>query len=209
MPDLPPPLRLPVAHPLLGAAEAVLLRADRPVDPVLAATVLQTVLDFPGWRGGDEALGAVARLLCLPALGPVPAPRTLALHSPTASATATGPWTPRRVEPKPWGWVDVIAETGQIEMVRLVLEPGGLLPNHIHRRMIEAEVVLDPGLEGWEDDAPAAPLAVGRVRRWRHGQPHGYRCTGPHPAGILCLDAPRFDPADEQILPRESPCRGS
>jgi mannose-6-phosphate isomerase-like protein (cupin superfamily) len=180
---------------------AVLHPAGAVSEPLLAA-VCTTVLGFPSWADRAAALHGLAAFLLLPPLGPLPAVRRVELRLGTLSVARSGPCPPASVEDKPWGRVDVLAQTGAVELVRLVLEPGGLLPNHVHRRMLEWELVVAPGLVGWQDDGPEEPLPVGRLRRWRHGQPHGYRCPGPHPSGLLCLDAPGFDAADEVFVPR-------
>lgn len=167
---------------------------------------ISAVVAFGPWASVDEALVCAAQFVCLPPLaGARLAVRRIELHQDTHRVTLQVPWMPVRVEPKPWGRVDVVAETGAVELVRLVLHPGGTLPNHVHHRMREVEHVLDDGLTGWEDGGPDQRLPRGHERHWCHGQPHGYRNDSDRPLGILCLDAPGFDADDEIILPRMTP----
>ena len=105
-------------------------------------------------------------------------------------------------EVKPWGSVDVIDENRRMGLYRLNIAPGCTLPNHIHRTMREAEMVLTSGLVGWASGSPELPLPPGRVQLWRAEQPHGYRNPGAQTASLLCIDAPPFDPADEIEVPR-------
>lgn len=99
-------------------------------------------------------------------------------------------------EEKEWGTVDVIDETRLFGVYRLNVD--GEIPNHVHRRMRESELVLTEGLVGWQDDGADTPLAVGRVVEWKNDQPHGYRGRG----SILCIDTPPFAPSDEVEVPR-------
>ena len=103
-------------------------------------------------------------------------------------------------ELKEWGTVDVIDETRLFGLYRLNVAPGREIPNHVHRRMREAELVLTEGLVGWKDGEEPAPLAVGAVFEWELEQPHGYRCVGPEPGSILCMDAPPFSAEDEVVV---------
>lgn len=109
------------------------------------------------------------------------------------------------VELKDWGTVDVVAETAHQGFYRLTLAPGGLLPEHHHLHMHEAELIVGPGLVGWMDGRAPRPLPLGTLHRWRHGQRHGYRNPGPRSASLLCMDAPPFDPDDEITEPLGSP----
>ncbi len=99
-----------------------------------------------------------------------------------------------------WGTVDVIAETRRLGVYRLNLAPGQQIPRHVHRRMREAELVLDSGLVGWQDEGPSRTLATGERFAWSRGQVHGYRNVSTETASILCLDAPPFIPEDELSL---------
>lgn len=100
-------------------------------------------------------------------------------------------------EDNPWGTVDVLGETRLIGLYRLNIAPGAGIPEHFHRVMREAELVLGEGLIGWrEGEAPRA-LRVGEVFEWPHRLPHGYRNETEGPLSLLCLDSPPFDPADE------------
>jgi len=101
-------------------------------------------------------------------------------------------------EPKPWGFVDVIHETRDAGIYKLVLSPGGVIPLHVHRSMREAELVLTSGLR-----CQGEPIPQGTVRRWPRGAAHIWENASEQHQGILCVDAPRFDPEDEQEVSGE------
>ncbi len=104
---------------------------------------------------------------------------------------------PRVVETKPWGSVDVVAETEHMGLYRLNIAAGHGIPNHIHRVMEEEELVLTDGLMGWADASPPLPLSAGAHHSWRLQQQHGYHNPMSTIASLLCIDRPRFQPADE------------
>jgi dihydroneopterin aldolase len=102
-------------------------------------------------------------------------------------------------EKKPFGLVDIIHETSEAGIYRLNLEPGGVIPMHVHRRMRESEMVLGEGILCQGEEAPP-----GTVRRWPHGAPHTYRNTSESFQSILCVDCPPFDPTDEVEVDAEA-----
>ncbi|RLB52912.1 MAG: dihydroneopterin aldolase [Deltaproteobacteria bacterium] len=95
-------------------------------------------------------------------------------------------------EQKSFGLVDVIHETTEAGIYRLNLEPGGVIPMHMHRQMNESEMVLGEGLR-----CQGAPAAPGLVRRWPHGAPHTYENPTAEYQSILCVDCPPFIAEDE------------
>jgi dihydroneopterin aldolase len=96
------------------------------------------------------------------------------------------------VEPKPWGSVDVVHETRDAGIYRLNIAPHAGIPLHVHRVMMESEMVLTEGL--LRQGAAAPP---GSVRRWAHETPHRYDNPTDRWQAILCVDAPRFLADDE------------
>ncbi len=107
-------------------------------------------------------------------------------------------------EDNDWGTVDVIAETRRLGVYRLNVAPGREIPRHVHRRMREAELVLDDGLMGWQEGLAPRALTEGERFFWERGQAHGYRNTSEGTRSILCLDAPPFIPEDEVPLEHHS-----
>ncbi len=103
-------------------------------------------------------------------------------------------------EDNDWGTVDVIAETRRLGVYRLNLAPGQQIPRHVHHRMREAELVLSPGLEGWQEGQEPRRLNQGDRFNWESGQAHGYRNTSDQARSLLCLDAPPFIPEDEVVV---------
>ena len=107
-----------------------------------------------------------------------------------------------RQERQPWGTVDIIDECRRLGLYRLNLAANACIPNHLHRRMREAEMVLTHGIVGWRDGDAERPLTPGDEAAWRREQSHGYRNTRGVWGSLLCLDSPPFDPADEVQTPR-------
>ncbi len=107
-------------------------------------------------------------------------------------------------EDNDWGTVDVIAETRRLGVYRLNIAPGREIPRHVHRRMREAELILDDGLVGWQEGSEPRTLAEGERFGWERGQAHGYRNISDRVSSILCLDAPPFIPEDEVPLEGEA-----
>jgi len=104
-----------------------------------------------------------------------------------------------RQEAKPWGTVDVVDECRRLGLYRLNLAPGATIPNHLHRVMNESELVLHPGLVGWQVGHAPRALEVGERFQWPHHHAHGYQNSGERPASLLCIDSPTFDPTDEVL----------
>jgi FolB domain-containing protein len=124
---------------------------------------------------------------------------------PSVSLSATSSELSYSQERKPWGTVDVIAETRLLGLYRLNLDPGAQIPNHAHHHMRESELLLSDSLQGWVGDSPNRLLPQGATFEWEKWQPHGYHNPGPGPGSILCLDSPPFDPTDEVTSPRATP----
>jgi len=98
-------------------------------------------------------------------------------------------------EQKSFGVVDIIHETTEAGIYRLNLEPGGVIPMHVHRTMQESEMVLGESILCQGEEAPA-----GTVRRWPLDAPHTYENASDDYQSILCVDCPPFDPDDEIVV---------
>lgn len=97
----------------------------------------------------------------------------------------------------------------------LNLLPGASIPLHIHRRMIESELML-PALSGGLE-SQGLPVRRGSVHRWPLEFPHFYHNHSSDTVQrILCLDVPRFtrdleilvSPPQPLLLPLPLPPRG-
>ena len=178
----------------LAAQVAFVLEQGRFYLLEAATRVLLRLLLLP--PAPDENRAPVARArVALTKYGVLPgtACPTVELSADTAAFT---------IEDKPWGTVDVVAETRHMGLYRLNIAPGATLPNHLHRRMHEAEMVLNTGLLGWQDDEDEVALEPQSVRVWEHEQRHGYRNPSALTKSLLCLDRPPFDPGDEVLSRR-------
>lgn len=95
-------------------------------------------------------------------------------------------------EDKPFGRVDIIQESEGYGIYRLRIRPGGSISPHAHQMMEESELVLGSGLR-----LQGKPVARGMAFRWPRGFVHRYDNPGPGVQTVLCVDRPRFIPADE------------
>lgn len=123
----------------------------------------------------------------------------LAIVSTSSSADALS-FTRESTE---WGSVDVIDRNRRVGLYRLNVTPGQEISTHAHTGLREAELVLNHGLVGWTTESPPTPLPPGTSNHWAKNQPHGYRNVSRRVACLLCLDAPPFDRAEEQLLPED------
>jgi len=137
----------------------------------------------PGERRGQ--VGAVKVTLEKPGA-------LLGFAVPSLTIEREAAWATFTQESKPWGTVDVIHETQSAGIYRLNLEPGGVIPLHVHRQMREAEMVLTDGLH-----CQGEAVSPGTVRRWPRNAAHLYENRSDRWQSILCVDAPRFLPEDE------------
>jgi hypothetical protein len=74
----------------------------------------------------------------------------------------------------------------------LEIAPSHAIPAHCHRVMREWELTLDAGLL-----QQGRPVPRGAAFAWPRGYVHAYRNATARPLRVLCIDSPRFDPADE------------
>lgn len=151
-----------------------------------AAHVLARYLLAPPARG--ERRGTVERLALR--LTKPEAMRNRA--TPSLSIERERAWAKYVVEQKPFGTVDVIAETADAGIYRLNVAPGSSIPLHVHRVMDEAEMVLTSGLH-----CQGQEVARGTVHRWPHEAAHVYDNPTERWQTILCVDSPSFVAADE------------
>ena len=111
---------------------------------------------------------------------------------PSITITRDAQWAKVLHETKGFGTVDVLHETREAGIYRLNIAPGRGIPLHVHRVMRESEMIVGDGLL-----CQGRPVAPGTVFRWPHDAPHRYDNPTERWQTVLCVDAPRFDPADE------------
>jgi len=199
------PLHVDLAMTLDTEPAAVSEKVKRTVD--YAATTAQVVflLRSCRFRLLETAAHTLARYLLAP---PAPGEGRAALAAvevrlrkpgalrgfatPSLTIEREAEWCQLVHEEKPWGTVDVIQETKDAGIYRLNIEPGGTIPLHVHKQMRESEMVLTKGLH-----CQGEPCRPGTVHRWPRGAKHVYENPTKRWQSILCVDLPRFDPADE------------
>ena len=95
-----------------------------------------------------------------------------------------------------FGTVDILYETKECGVYRLIVEAGKSIPTHVHNTLEEHELVLSEGflLQG-------QPIAAGRAFSWPQKVPHRYDNQTSEAQVILCIDLPAFYPEDEVVVP--------
>jgi len=178
----PGPGELRPAAPGLHAAAAFLV--DTAYDAVPAATLARMIGRYFFASGG----GARAAV-------------TVSLASTRGErATALVQRPEFEVEHTAFGAAHIVHEDDTLGLYILEIAPHGIIPAHCHRVMRESELILDDGL--LQQDRP---VARGNAFAWPLGHVHAYRNPTGEPRRILCLDSPRFMPADEVPLAATPP----
>ena len=201
----PQPLTLDVEMELDTAPAGESQRLRRTVDYAATASQLAFLLQSCRFDLLETAAHALTRyLLAPPALGEERArvqAVTLRLAKPLALAGNGVPSLEVHRdsndvrlthEEKPFGQVDIVAETRDLGIYRLNVAPGRSIPLHVHRVMQESEMVLGDGLL-----LSGVAVAAGTVHRWPHQAAHRYDNPTSRWQSILCVDAPPFMPDDE------------
>jgi hypothetical protein len=96
------------------------------------------------------------------------------------------------IERTAFGAAHILYEDDTLGLYILAIAPHGTIPAHCHRVMRERELILDDGLL-----QQGRPVARGNAYAWPLGYVHAYRNPTNEPRRILCIDNPRFMPADE------------
>ena len=95
-----------------------------------------------------------------------------------------------------FGTVDILYETKECGVYRLIVDAGKSIPTHVHNTLEEHELVLSEGflLQG-------QPICAGRAFSWPQKVPHRYDNQTSEAQVILCIDLPAFYPEDEVVVP--------
>lgn len=99
------------------------------------------------------------------------------------------------IEQTGFGTAHILHEDETLGLYILEIAPNGAIPAHCHHQMRECELILDDGLL-----QQGLPVARGCAFDWPLGHVHAYANPTPQPRRILCIDSPRFTPADEVAL---------
>jgi hypothetical protein len=118
----------------------------------------------------------------------------------TALATVLVERPEFEVEHTDFGAAHIVHEDDTLGLYILEIAAGSTIPAHCHRVMRESEMILDDGLL-----QQGRPVARGNAFAWPLGHVHAYRNPTGRPQRILCLDSPRFMPADEVPLAAAAP----
>jgi dihydroneopterin aldolase len=203
--DTPQPLRLDLYMEVDTRTAAERERLRDSVDYAFVAGQLSFLLGACRFQMLETAAHALARYLLLPpALGErraqIEALR-MRLTKPQALEGRAVPYleiqrdasdVTLEVEEAKFGRVDVVHETREVGIYRLNVAPGSSIPLHVHKQMLESELVLSDGLLCQEK-----PVAPGTVFHWPLGSKHRYDNPTARYQTILCVDSPRFIREDE------------
>ncbi len=99
------------------------------------------------------------------------------------------------IEQAGFGVAHILHEDDILGLYILEIAPHGAIPAHCHHQMRESELILDDGLL-----QQGLPVARGSAFDWPLGHAHAYANPTVQPRRILCIDSPRFTPADEVPL---------
>jgi dihydroneopterin aldolase len=91
-----------------------------------------------------------------------------------------------------FGEVLVISTHRECGIYELKVFPGRTITTHVHEVMHESEMALTDGLL-----LQGKPIAPGQAIRWPLNFPHRYDNPTDSVQSILCIDRPKFIPADE------------
>lgn len=208
--DAPQPLDVSVVLHLDTAPAATDTGLRHSVDYARLSGEIRFLLESCRFRTLETAAHALARYVLAPPTQDLPHARIEAvdvrLSKPLALGAALPSVSIRRyavdqtwvVENKQWGLVDIVFEhPGSATdpgcgVYRLRVGPGKAIPTHVHRVMHEAELALGAGLL-----LQRKPVRAGTALRWPHDLPHRWDNPTTIERTILCVDRPRFIPADE------------
>ncbi|MCP3139825.1 dihydroneopterin aldolase [Pyxidicoccus xibeiensis] len=208
------PLRLDVALFLDTRSAATGGRLANTVNYGRLAGELRFLLEACRFELLESSVEAVARYVLAPPTGDVPRAQVQAATVRVTKPHALGGLTVPSLqihrtaeemeyawEDKPFGRVDIIHEGAGYGVYRLRVKPGGTIPTHVHQQMEESELVLGPGLL-----LQGKPVERGMAFHWQRGFPHRYDNPTATEQTVLCVDRPRFIPADE--VETEPPAEG-
>lgn len=99
------------------------------------------------------------------------------------------------IEKTDFGTVEILHETEDLGLYRLIIDPGKSIPCHVHYIMNECELVLNQGIY-----LQGQPALAGSARCWPKGFPHLYENKTTSPKAILCIDSPSFIASDEVLV---------
>lgn len=167
-----------------------------------SSETLEGVLGGPAAFLADVAFGTVTLEALAAIIGRFALATGLAAEGASVTLSAGGLHTTRQalwrdlaVEETGFGAARVLYEEPAIGLYILEIAPGRSIPAHCHHVMREWELILDDGLLQQGNQVPR-----GSAFAWPLGQVHAYRNPTARPLRILCIDSPRFDPADERPL---------
>ena len=91
-----------------------------------------------------------------------------------------------------FGSVEILYETKECGVYRLIVNPGKSIPTHVHTILEEHELVLSGGFS-----LQGKPIEEGLAFSWPKEHAHRYDNLSSDSQVILCVDCPSFFHADE------------
>lgn len=169
---------------------------------------LKFILEAAHFRLLETAAEALCSYLLSPPASDRPHPQikavTLKLSKPSALKSEAVPSLQvHRVhndysmghEKNHFGEVDIIHESSDCGIYRLLIPAGGSIPAHYHNVLSEGEVALSDGLL-----LQGNPLKAGLAHYWPQKFIHEYRNPTQDTKTVLCVNRPAFIPSDEILV---------
>ncbi len=178
------------------------------VDYSVVAGEVAFVFEVGKFQLLETAAEAICQLLLAPAPPDRPSRRpdavTIRIQKPIALKGLAEPWiaitrhaseVDYEKEINHFGEVDILHENDDCGIYLLRIPPGAKIPAHFHAEMDEGELVISDGLT-----LQNIPAKSGVAHIWPRQFVHEYHNPTDIERSILCVNAPKFIPADERLV---------
>ena len=204
----PQPLRIGVELHFERQPNAFGASLAESVDYSVVAGQVSFVLEIGKFRLLETAAEAICHLLLAPSPPDRPSRRpssvSIRIQKPLALNGLAEPWVAITrhsnevqygKEVNHFGEVDLLHENDDCGIYLLRIPPGAKIPAHFHAEMDEGELVMSDGLL-----LQSQPIQEGMAHSWPKAFVHEYHNPTEHERSILCVNVPKFNPADERLV---------